>query len=64
MMQHQKIETTITCVNSTNSFEKQKGERSPSAFCEFYLQRKRTSNREEKNRTSFISNTVESHTTA
>jgi hypothetical protein len=35
-------------VNSTNSFEKQKGERSPSAFCEFYLQGKRTSNREEK----------------
>jgi hypothetical protein len=35
-------------VNSTNSSEKQKGERSPSAFCEFYLQGKRTSNREGK----------------
>jgi hypothetical protein len=64
MMQHQKIEINITCVNSTNSFEKQKGRVALLPSVNFIHKEKNIKQGRKKNRTSFISNTIESHTTA
>jgi hypothetical protein len=64
MMQHKKIETNITCVNSTNSFEKQKGREALLPSVNFIYKEKEHQPGKKKNRTSFISITIESHTTA
>jgi hypothetical protein len=63
MMQHQKIETNITCLNPTNFFEKQKGREALLPSVNFIYKEKEQQTGKKNNRTSFISNTIESHTT-
>jgi hypothetical protein len=63
MMQHQKIETNIICVNSTNFFEKQKGREALLPCVNFIYKEKEQQTGKKKNRTSLISNTIQSHTT-